>query len=140
MPRDSDPGDPESIIERRDRRLSRQGHAAVSGALTASALAVAALSLAVALGTVGSRALYPVFMLVAPGAILGVWLNATLIDRVDRPARWFRRIVGAGLGVDAAVFATVLAVGGASLGAVRLLAAFFGIAWAAGAAATWRFR
>jgi hypothetical protein len=140
VPRDSDPRDPESIIERRDRRLSRQGHAAVSGALTASALAVAALSLAVALGTVGARALYPVFMLVAPGAILGVWLNATLIDRVDRPARWFRRIVGAGLGVDAAVFAAALAVGGASLGAVRLLAAFFGIAWAGGAAATWWFR
>lgn len=140
MPRDSDPGDPESILDRRNRRVSRQGHAAVSGALTVSALAVAVLSLSVALETVESRALYPVFMLVAPGAIGGVLLNATLIDRVDRPVVWFRRIVGLGLGVDAAVFVAALAAGGASTGTVQLLGAFFGIAWAAGVAATWRFR
>ncbi|SHH09452.1 hypothetical protein [Halobaculum gomorrense] len=140
MARDPGPGDPESVIERRDRRLSRQGHAAVSSALTASALAVAALALAVALGVVGSRALYPVFMLVAPGAIVGVWLNAALIDRVERPTVWFRRIVGAGLGVDAAVFAAAVAAGGAAIATVRLLAAFFAVAWVTGAAATWRFR
>ncbi|QZY00781.1 hypothetical protein [Halobaculum rubrum] len=140
MARDPDGIDPESVLDRRDRRLSRQGHAAVSGALTTSALSVAVLALSVALGVVGSRALSPVFMLVAPGAIGGVWLNTTLFDRVKRPTRWFRRIVGAGLGVDAVVFVAAVAAGGAAIETVRLLAAFFAVAWLAGVAATWRFR
>ncbi|UIP00016.1 hypothetical protein Hbl1158_01190 [Halobaculum sp. CBA1158] len=139
MSEDGDPIDPESIIERRDRRLSRQGHAAVSGALATSALAVAVLSLSVALGLVGTRALYPVFMLIAPGAIGGVWLNTVLIDYVDRPVRWFRRIVGGVLGVDAAVFSAAIALGGAEFDAVRLLGAFFAVAWLVGVAAVWRF-
>ncbi|MFC6786833.1 hypothetical protein ACFQFH_13385 [Halobaculum halobium] len=140
MSRDPDEIDPESVLDRRNRRISRQGHAAVTGALTTSGLAVAALAVAVAFGLVESRALYPVFMLVAPGAIGGVWLNAALIGRVDRPITWFRRIVGAGLGVDAALFVVAVAVGGAATATVRVLAAFFAIAWLGGAATAWRFR
>ncbi|WP_435063362.1 hypothetical protein [Halobaculum sp. EA56] len=140
MTRDPDEIDPEAVLDRRRNRISRQGHAAVAGALAVTAASVGGLSLAVAAGALTARGLLPVFSLAGLGALAGAWLNGALIGRVADPRRWFRRVVGVVLAVAAALLVATVAVGDGFGEPVRLLAALFAVAWVAGVAVTWRFR
>ncbi|PSQ04522.1 hypothetical protein BRC97_11100 [Halobacteriales archaeon QS_6_71_20] len=131
--------DPEAVLERREQRVSGQGHAAVAGALAIAAVSLSGLSLLVAVGAVDTRGLLPVFSVAGLGALGGAWLNGTLIERVADPKRWFRRVVG-GVLVFAATLSAAAVVVGLATESLRLLAILFGVAWASGVAVTWRFR
>ena len=131
--------DPEAVLERREQRVSGQGHAAVAGALAIAAVSLSGLSLLVAVGAVDTRGLLPVFSVAGLGALGGAWLNGTLIERVADPKRWFRRVVGGVLVFAATLSAAAVAVGLATE-SLQLLAILFGVAWASGVAVTWRFR
>ncbi|MFC7135848.1 hypothetical protein [Halobaculum litoreum] len=137
---DPDDIDPEAVLERRERRVSRQGHAAVAGALATTALSTAALALAIAVGALTPRALLPVFSLAGLGALAGAWLNGALVKRTDDSRPWFRRGVGVVLAAAAALSAAVFLLGNGVGESVQLLVILFGVAWLAGAAVTWRFR
>jgi len=131
--------DPEAVLEQREERVSRQGHAAVAGALAIAAVSLSGLSLLIAVGAVDPRGLLPVFSVAGLGALGGAWLNGALIERVGDPRRWFRRVVGGVLLFAAALLAGTVAVGLATE-SLRLLAILFGVAWVAAAGVTWRFR
>ncbi|WP_277554555.1 hypothetical protein [Halobaculum limi] len=140
MPGGDDDIDPEAVLERRERRVSRQGHAAVAGALTVAASAATVLAFLTATGRIAVTGALPVFSVAGVGALGGVLLNGSLIKRVDDPARWFRRVVGTILVAAAVLFAAAYALGGRFSGATLVLAAVFAVAWFGGVAVTWRFR
>lgn len=136
----SDDVDPEAVLERRERRVSRQGHAAVAGALTVASLSAAVLVVLVTTGTVDVGGFLPVFSVAGLGALGGAWLNGTLIKRATHPTRWFRRVVGVVLAAAAALLVAAYVVDPSPPAPIRVLAAVFAVAWVGAVAVTWRFR